>query len=133
MTKKIIAVGCFALFTIIVWFSGYNHGHSDGYHAAQYDVQQAKLDFVANKIIYYESRGMHDGVWSRTDVIPAYGVAQFQRRTFNWMKGLAHRPDLNWKNEDDQRYLLRWALANGYGSHWGPNYVRAMRAYYESP
>lgn len=50
--------------------------------------------------------------------IQAYGIAQFQIRTFKWLKDLAGRPELNWKVKDDQIWLLRWAIDNGYGDLW---------------
>lgn len=75
------------------------------------DVERAKL-----AIIDCESGIRHEGVWG--DGGRSYGIAQFQYRTFAWMRGLAARPDLKWKNRHDQLWLLDWALRNGYGRYW---------------
>lgn len=50
--------------------------------------------------------------------IQAYGIAQFQIRTFNWLKKKAGKPELCWTKKNDQIYLLEWALKNGYGYLW---------------
>lgn len=50
--------------------------------------------------------------------IQVYGIAQFQIRTFKWLKDLARRPELHWRNKDDQIWLLQWAIDNGYGDLW---------------
>lgn len=74
---------------------------------------------LIQKIISCESSGRHTNVWGDLDYKhPAYGVAQFQERTFNWMRGLAGRNDLEWKNKEDQLWLLAWALENGKGKFW---------------
>lgn len=91
-----------------------------------------RKDFIiyvlAHKIIECESKFKHVNNWGDLDYpYPAYGIAQFQERTFNWMKGLAKMPDLEWKNREDQIWLLRWALKNGYGNHWYTCYNRARR------
>lgn len=48
----------------------------------------------------------------------AYGIAQFHEKTFDWMKGLAKRDDLLYKERDDQIELMAWAFSNGYAHHW---------------
>ncbi len=50
--------------------------------------------------------------------LQAYGIAQYQIRTFNWLKGLAGREYLCWTKEEDQIWLLKWAIENGYGYLW---------------
>ena len=73
---------------------------------------------TAHSIIECESSGNHD-VWGDLDYeYPAYGIAQFQERTFYWMAELSGRNGLDWKSEADQRWLLEWAIANGYGNYW---------------
>jgi hypothetical protein len=74
-------------------------------------VERAKL-----KIVLCESDGRHDNVWG--DGGKSYGICQFQKPTFNWMRDLAGRPDLKWWSRDDQLALLDWALRNGYGKYW---------------
>lgn len=50
--------------------------------------------------------------------IKAYGIAQFQKRTFVELKNKAGRPELRIENKDDQIWLLKWAIKNGYGYKW---------------
>ena len=85
-------------------------------------VREFYTQRVINNIIYCESRGVHD----RTSNKGAYGVAQFMDYTFDWMKGLAGRPELVWENEEDQLWLLEWAIRNGYGKHWQFCYRQAI-------
>ncbi len=126
LTFKAILTGLALVLTFVFGVElGYKRGHVQGL----LDAQDKQIEFMANYIIYRESANRHEGVWGDKRLpYPAYGIAQFQKRTFNWMKTLAGRPDLNWKSEDDQRWLLVWALKNGYGNHWGNNYRRALRA-----
>lgn len=49
---------------------------------------------------------------------PAYGLYQFQVRTFNSLKVLAGMSELSIDNARDQLKLFRWAITNGYGSYW---------------
>lgn len=76
------------------------------------------LGALAERIIWCESRGIHD-VWGDLDYkYPAYGKWQFQERTFYWMADLAGYGGLNWKNEHHQDLVGMWALENGMGKHW---------------
>jgi len=77
-----------------------------------------EVEREVEKIIMCESGGRHD-VWGDLDKPHrAYGIAQFQRRTFNYLKKLARKPELEWKNKDDQLWLLRWAVKNNMSHHW---------------
>lgn len=67
-------------------------------------------------IINCESGIRHEGIWG--DNGASYGVAQFQYRTFDWMRTQAGKPRLKWKNRNDQLWLLDWALDQGYGKYW---------------
>jgi hypothetical protein len=67
-------------------------------------------------IIICESSAIHENVWG--DGGKSYGIAQFQYATFKELRGKAGRPDLRWSKQDDQLWLLSWALDNGYGSKW---------------
>lgn len=130
LTFKTILVGLAIVLAFVFGVEiGYQRGHAQGL----LDAEDRQIEFMVNYIIHRESTGRHEGVWGDKHLpYPAYGIAQFQKRTFNWMKKLAGRTDLSWKNEDDQRWLLAWALKNGYGSHWGDNYRRALRMAVES-
>ena len=76
-----------------------------------------RIEKEAELIIECESTNEHDK-WGDTDyVYPAYGIAQFQERTFYWLAGLAEK-ELNWKSEQHQRWLLKWAIENNYGYLW---------------
>ncbi|HQB18918.1 MAG TPA: hypothetical protein PL092_03145 [Candidatus Pacearchaeota archaeon] len=73
---------------------------------------------LAEKIIFCESSGDHSKIGDWHYEYQAYGIAQFQIRTFDWLKGLAGMDYLEIENEQDQRILLEWALENGYGYLW---------------
>jgi hypothetical protein len=93
---------------------------------------EKQTDFLVAYILGHEcSTGHCLYLHKDTNGVYTYGPAQFQRRTFNYLKGLAGQPDLQWKNEDNQRWLLRWAVEHGYGMRWQRNYVGGLRAYYE--
>ena len=49
---------------------------------------------------------------------PAYGLFQFQIRTFNSLKNKAGLTNLSIDSAEDQLTLFRWAVANGYGHYW---------------
>lgn len=77
-----------------------------------------KIEREVYKIIKCESGCVH-GLWGdKNKPYRAYGIAQFQKRTFDWLKKLAGRPELKWKNEKDQLWLLRWAVKNNYSKYW---------------
>ncbi len=78
-------------------------------------IEQDKIEQAAYRIILCESGGKHIGCWGAAG---EYGWAQFKKKTFEWMKGLAGRPELKWKNKDDQMWLLKWAIKNNLSSHW---------------
>lgn len=80
---------------------------------AQFDLEIERTKLA---IIECESGIKHEGVWG--DGGRSYGIAQFQYRTFDWMRGQAGRPELRWKNRRDQLWLLDWALRRGYGKYW---------------
>lgn len=67
-------------------------------------------------ILSCETKFRHDGVWG--DQGKSYGIAQFQKVTFDELKNRANKPALQWKNQDDQLWLLDWALRNGYAKKW---------------
>ena len=49
----------------------------------------------------------------------AYGIAQFHEDTFYWMAGLVGLQNADWKNQNHQEYLLRWAIINKLAKqHW---------------
>ena len=74
---------------------------------------------LIDKIVECESSGRHTNIWGDTHTRhPAYGIAQFQRRTFYWLADKSGLEGLKWKRESDQIQLLSWAVANGYGSLW---------------
>ena len=59
------------------------------------------------------------GKWGDLDLqYPVYGVAQFQNRTFNWMKKEAGWDWMEWKNDEHQLQLMEWAFEQGYQEHW---------------
>ena len=73
---------------------------------------------VMEAIIQCESSGEHEGKWGDIEKkYPAYGIAQFQERTFYWLSEKAGTKG-NWKNKYDQIDLLEWAIDNGYSYLW---------------
>lgn len=103
----------------------YNRGFDAGMKQAVIQQKEEAVQIVTSRITYCESRNIHD----RTSNKGAYGRAQFMKPTFNWMKNLAKHPELEWRNEKDQMWLLDWAVRNGYGSHWQTCYRQAVRHY----
>ncbi len=77
--------------------------------------EDIKTEQIVQKIIICESSGKYN---ARGDGGKSYGPAQFKNATFKWMKVLAGRPEIQWKNPQHQVWLLRWAIGNGYGGHW---------------
>ena len=75
-------------------------------------------DLKASSIMFKESSDVHEK-WGDIDYpYPAYGIAQFQNRTFDWLASMSGRTDLVWENKQDQIWLLKWALKNNYGYLW---------------
>ena len=66
-------------------------------------------------IIKCESGGKHDNVWGKAG---EYGIAQFKSQTFYSFARQARLQNADWKNKEDQLYLLEWALKNNLGFHW---------------
>ena len=68
---------------------------------------------LASKIVDCESGGNNNAI----GMYGERGIAQFKKKTFDWMTELS---GLNgeWLNEEDQWELLLWALDNGYEKHW---------------
>jgi hypothetical protein len=103
-------------------------GFEEGIAFAEQQKQEQIYSSLVTNITYCESRDIHD----RTSYAGAYGRAQFMERTFNWMKGLAGKPHLQWRSEADQMWLLNWAVRNGYGKHWQTCYHQAVAKTTES-
>lgn len=82
-------------------------------HQAEMD---AEIEREKLRILTCESGIRHEGIWG--DGGRSYGIAQFQYPTFDDLRSQAGRPDLRWKNMNDQLWLLDWALRNGYGRYW---------------
>ena len=74
------------------------------------------FDEIRYQVGFCESGNKHDGVWGDGGL--AYGKYQFHSRTFDWMKDLAGKPELKRENLEDQEWLFKWAIKNGYGDHW---------------
>jgi len=82
----------------------------------QISEEEKYFDKLTEDIIQCESRGLM--VWGDLDKPhKAYGVAQFQKRTFDWLCKLSGKT-LDYHSAQDQRELLRWAIENDYGYLW---------------
>lgn len=126
-TLLIIALFMFGYYERMVGFhEGFDWGRKI---ERQFGEQEASTTFVravVPEITRCESNDRHDR-WG--DEGAAYGIAQFHERTFNWMRKLAGHPELQWKSEHDQRWLLTWAIEHGYGKHWQRCYRKAAKKY----
>lgn len=67
-------------------------------------------------ILDCESDFRHDDLYGDNGM--SYGWAQFQFKTFRWLKKLSGLNHLNYEDKEDQVTLLAWALANGRGGEW---------------
>jgi len=73
---------------------------------------------TAQTVIDCESGGIQD-LWGDKEMPHlSYGVAQFQKRTFEEMAKKAMMSDPDWMNPAQQVHLLIWAIQNGYGKRW---------------
>mgnify|MGYP001558805881 CR=1 FL=1 len=79
-------------------------------------VNLLSIEKIVADIIVCESGGRHDGLWG--DVGRSYGVAQFNEETFYRFVKKSGAGKLDWKDRNDQIFLLRWAVSNGYGPSW---------------
>ena len=80
-------------------------------HINYYDLRE--LGTLGEAIIHCESRGDQSVIGKDGEI----GVAQFMPETWEWMCELAdYEGDIN--NEENQRWMLSWALENGYAEHW---------------
>lgn len=80
-----------------------------------------RTDIIAEDILQCESQNQ----MVMGDIhlpIQAFGVAQFQKRTFDWLKGLAKMPSLDYYKKNDQIWLLKWAIDNNYLYLWSCAY-----------
>lgn len=73
---------------------------------------------TARRVIDCESGGVHDRWGDKDRPHPSYGVAQFQKRTFEELAKKARMSNPDWKNPAQQIQLLIWAIQNGYGKRW---------------
>ncbi len=78
--------------------------------------EEKYFDQLTEDIIQCESQGKM--VWGDLTLEhKAFGVAQFQKRTFDWLSEL-YGKKLNYYSAEDQKELLRWALENWHGRLW---------------
>ena len=80
--------------------------------------QYRKVLETAQTVINCESGGVHDRWGDKDRPHSSYGVAQFQKRTFDELAKKATLPDPDWKSSAQQVQLLIWAIQNGYGKRW---------------
>ena len=83
------------------------------------DIVTEEMQLVIN----CESSGDHSKIgdtnyYKDGNLSPSYGIAQFQKGTFEWFKKLSGYNNLDIGNEEDQLILMRWAFDNGYAYHW---------------
>lgn len=81
-------------------------------------IKQIELLLTVQSIVMCESSGKHEQWGDHNKKYPAFGIGQFQERTFYWLAGKAGFKNLNWKKVDDQLNVLIWAVDNGFGNLW---------------
>ena len=82
---------------------------------------EMRLEAQKMEILNGESGYRHydkQGKIIKGDAGRAIGIAQFHRATFNRLKKLAGRPELNIKKKEDQLWLFDWAMRNGHAHNW---------------
>jgi len=84
-------------------------------HELTYVNQAPVVSDMVYKIIECESSWRPD-VYG--DGGKAHGYAQFHKPTFEWLKELSGKTDLDYYEPSDQIELLTWALENGRGYLW---------------
>ena len=81
-------------------------------------IYKTVLKDLIKRVVHCESGGRHNQ-WGDLDyTYKSFGIAQFQERTFEYLKELAGMEYLEWRSEEDQITLLTWAIENGYGNYW---------------
>ena len=84
-----------------------------------YEKEMGKIKIIANKVMKCESPDGKHNIWGDLNYPhKAFGIAQFQKRTFVWMSRISGKKHLQWKNKKDQIELLNWAIEKGYGHYW---------------
>lgn len=133
-----VAALAFISTELVIFTGGIHYGLGDkqviyakGYADAVNDEGQRRLDFILDRMAFYESsynavaRGDYDG---RRYL--AYGLYQFHRPTFMWLARLSGNPKLDWKNPEHQHRVAKWAIQHGYGKLWGNTYRHALHDYF---
>ena len=121
----VIAVVAFTYGILWGWQNAEDRAEANRFKAAiihhnlervQRQIQaEIKLQEQILEIIMCESSGKHKDVWG--DNRESYGIAQFQKPTWDYLSGLAGIEG-DWKDKQDQIALLKWAIQNGHGKHW---------------
>ena len=71
------------------------------------------LSSLVEAVIQCESGGDNTKVGKAGEI----GLCQFKKQTWDWMCGLADfKGDIY--NEEDQKWLIKWAFENGLEKHW---------------
>lgn len=79
-------------------------------------IFDSKIEIIVSKLIECESGGKSVRIVDSNGYY-SYGILQFQKRTWDWwsgMSGITGDP----MNNDDAKTMARWAIKNGYLSHW---------------
>jgi hypothetical protein len=119
---------------VAIFFSGFISGARWGIKRTyeQWDRETQKMGEIneevrtleiLERIITAESNAKHKNVWGQDS---EYGICQMKKETFLWLVEKVGLPNPNWKDQAQQIYLLRWAIENGYASHWS-TYEKAKK------
>jgi hypothetical protein len=87
-------------------------------YSVSYDSKIDQATATALEVIQCESNFRPSVYGDLETPYPAYGIAQFQERTFIWLAKKSGRNNLVWKNPKDQFWLLTWAIKHNYGYLW---------------
>lgn len=119
MLKYLSIIVCYSIFFIPYQISGADiHIDYTLYRNKIENIQKHRIENIVKKIIQCESEGKHNVWGDKNYIYPAYGILQFQQRTFIWLSNISGKKDMKWKNKDHQIELLKWALQNGQGGLW---------------
>jgi hypothetical protein len=101
-------ISCFILAVVLLCSVG---SISEGSHEKMTPFEKLRY-----QVGWYESRNNHNVRPGDNGL--AHGKYQFHVKTFNWMKTMFGRPELDIRVEKHQDELFRLAAEKGYGRHW---------------
>jgi hypothetical protein len=112
MTKKLIIL----LILIVIAGCVYTDTEKDLRLKVAKLTEDVRVSREMLTILSCESDFRHDGVFG--DNGKSYGIAQFKKKTFDYLKHKSGRDDLKWTSKKDQLWLLEWSIRENYARYW---------------